>query len=157
MSDVFDNSYVTLTDFQAILQSPPLFSGIAPEDIRVRQLPIAGERLDNKVPCCILCPYEDDQSKPLDFEGTANRIYKAQIVLIDFIAGDFATNQQMYQRWKALAKDKIERDNGDWRLHLPNSLKVLAIDILGDPTFDRGKLSEYYAYQGIIVQVQCNE
>lgn len=157
MSDSFDNSYAILEDLQAILQSPPLFDGITPDNIRIRQLPITGERLDNKVPCCILCPYGADESKPLDFEGTANRIYKVQVVFIDANEGDFDTNQRTYQRWKALGKDKIERDHGEWRLHLPNVPDVWAIDILEAPTFDRQKLSEYYVYQGIIVQIQCNE
>ena len=148
--------YAIREDLKTLMTSASL-SGISASNIKIRMLPKIGETLD-AVPSVLICETGEIKSRAIDMEGHFNREYLNQIVIVDALEGDFATDEDAYKEWQSRAMNKIDKDqNGQARNSLPSVSGCWSVEIVGAATFDRSKLSEHYAYQGIVVRVQVVE
>lgn len=144
-----------LEEVQAILRAADL-DGIEQQNIKVREMPKAGEELD-VLPCVLISPYGDIDPDALDMEGGAERAYTVEICLVDASNGDLASDRKKRQRWHSQTLNAIEKDGDDWRLTLPSVPSVWSIQAVKAPTFDRSKLPEGYAYFSVVVKFLSSE
>lgn len=153
---VAEEADAILLDVQTLVRAISL-TGIDSDDIKIREMPKAGEVLDN-LPCVIINSLGDLETESLDMEGNASRTHGVEICLIDAHEGDYATDRKKRAKWRSEVLNKIEfNTDGSWRLGLANVPSVWSIQIVQTPTLDRSKLPEGYAYYSVVVNFLSQE
>ncbi len=144
------------TDIQTLLRSLSL-TDLDPADIKVRSMPKVAETLD-RTPCIIVAPYGSVRNEPLDFEGNRTKTYQVEIAVVAKSFGDYQTNQPKYLGWIEQIDEVLTFEiPGTIRQTLPSLPNVYGITIEEEPTFDRTKLNQQYAYQSLLLSVESQE
>jgi hypothetical protein len=130
------------------------FPGLPSSSIKVRMLPKVGENLDT-LPCILISPYGNIDWFPLSFEGDVNRTYYVEVSLVAANNFDFASNQEQYEGWLEQAGRLVTPPNLD--ATTPSLPNVWRIEMVSNPTFDRGRLNQTYAYQSVLVKFDSQE
>jgi len=149
------NGFLILSDFRDILQGVS-FDGIAPANIRIRELPMAMQKIEG-VPAVFICPYGLQGATAFGFESTNNVPYGVEVCLIDITLGQFGVSQEKRQIWQEQAGNAILHGSNGFRTTLPSVPGVWNINAVPSAVFDRSKLSVLYSYTSNLYTVECLE
>lgn len=130
------------------------FTGLSSSNIKNRSMPKKGETLDS-LPCMLVVPYGGIDWSPLSFEGTVNRGYMVEVCVVAASNLDFSTAQEQHGGWlekavRAVTPETLQNST-------PPVESVWRVEVLANPTFDRGKLAVMYSYQSIVLRFDSQE
>lgn len=127
--------------------------GISTTSIKIRMLTKATKGID-QFPVVVISPYATIGDKPADFEGGRDRDYRVRIAIIDAMAGDTETNDDLYSGWIEAALNAIVVDfNGFAATTLPGIDRNWEINSEAVNTFDDSKIENgFFAFQNLVMR-----
>ena len=123
--------------------------------IKLRMMTKATKGID-KTPLVVISPYGTIGDKPADFEGGRSRQYRTRIAIIDSMAGDTETNDELYSDWiEEIVNAIMVRTDGTPRTELAGvsrswELNTEKIDTFNDPAMEQG----FYAFQNAVIRCE---
>ena len=141
MASVFND---ILNACQTTLQAVT-FTGLSPDNIRIRMLPKVGETLD-VVPCILIAPGDVERKSVQGFENKVNKVYPVEVAIVAAVNRDFSTKLPILLEWRqqsdrALAGPLLTGAPTVWDTRM--DYKVL---------FDRSLLAKQYGYLSFTVR-----
>lgn len=130
-----------------------IFAGIDPANVVARKLPHVGENLGINPPCLLLAAAAKPEARDAaDTEGNADSVYPFEVAIVKGTQRSMASDPEV-RKWRLQAMHAVESDAA-WQAVKALVPSVWEIEIDPDPLFDRGSLSDQYAYSSFTVRVK---